>query len=71
MKPKQITYGRKFNLGANRFESATLEITADIEDGETATEVFEKLKKFVESKRPDNSNNANTLNQRNQSSERN
>lgn len=39
---KEVTYKRLVNLG--HYENETLELTATVEEGERAKEVFDKLK---------------------------
>ena len=64
MKVTSVTYGRTWNTG--KFESAKLEVTADVEHekGETGKSVLEELQKIVESRRPKQTNTVADLNKR-------
>jgi hypothetical protein len=45
MKVTHVVYRRKFNLG--NYETEDVEVGAEVEDGESPTEVLDKLKDWV------------------------
>lgn len=48
MKPKSITYSRRFNLG--NFEHEEMSVTLELEDGDKSSEYLDIARKMIDAK---------------------